>query len=176
MTTAASSCELCGWAAALGSTLAFGTFGVPIKSEAAVRVDIDPLVFQSYKSFMCFSTSWLILLFGEDFMFTPWGILSGLFWVPGGVATIIAVKWAGLAVGIGLCSSCIVLVSFTWGIFFFDEHVHNVFNACMAVLFMMFGIQEVAAHTEPTTFIYSQARLRQKPLVQQQTQESRSIT
>ena len=77
------SCQACGWAAAFCATLAFGTFGVPIKSEAARSVDIDPLVFQSYKTFMGFATSWLVLLEGEEFVFSPWGIVSGLFWVPG---------------------------------------------------------------------------------------------
>lgn len=42
-----------------------------------------------------------------------------MFWVPGGTATIYAVKNAGLAIGIGVGSSFIVLVSFTWGIFVF---------------------------------------------------------
>jgi hypothetical protein len=79
-----SSCgEACGWMAAAAAMLAFGSFGVPIKGQAATSVDIDPLVFQSYKTFMCFVTSWLILLFGESFEFTPWGIVSAMFWVPG---------------------------------------------------------------------------------------------
>ena len=69
--------EAIGWAAAFFSALAFGSFGVPIKSGAATHVDIDPLVMQSYKTFMCFITSWLVLLAGEDFHFTPWGIVSG---------------------------------------------------------------------------------------------------
>ena len=46
--------------------------------------------------------------------------MSGLFWVPGGVATVFAIKNAGLAIGIGVGSSFIVLVSFTWGIFIFE--------------------------------------------------------
>ena len=75
--------ESCGWLAAALSALAFGTFGVPIKSEAAQSVDVDPLVFQSYKTFLCFATSWLVLMGGEEFTFSPWGIVSGLFWVPG---------------------------------------------------------------------------------------------
>ena len=57
--------------------LAFGSFGVPIKSGAALEVDIDPLVMQSYKSIMVFLTSWFVLAAGEPFHFTPWGIVSG---------------------------------------------------------------------------------------------------
>ena len=75
----ASTCEACGWAAAFCSMLAFGSFGVPIKSGAALEVDIDPLVMQTYKTAMCFLTSWLVILAGEQFHFTPWGIVSGEF-------------------------------------------------------------------------------------------------
>ena len=77
--SSSASCEACGWAAAFCSMLAFGSFGVPIKSGAALSVDIDPLVMQSYKTFMCFITSWLVLAAGEEFHFTPWGIVSGEF-------------------------------------------------------------------------------------------------
>jgi hypothetical protein len=82
--TIGSSCEICGWMAAICSALAFGTFAVPIKSDVARSVNIDPLVFQSYKTIMCFATAWFILLVPNHhtFTFTPWGIVSGLFWVP----------------------------------------------------------------------------------------------
>jgi hypothetical protein len=61
----ASSCEVCGWVAAVGAMLAFGSFGVPIKSKVAQTLDIDPLVMQTYKTTMCFLTSWLVLFYGE---------------------------------------------------------------------------------------------------------------
>ncbi|CAJ1936357.1 unnamed protein product [Cylindrotheca closterium] len=143
-------CDVCGWLAAIGGMLAFGTFGVPIKSEAARSVDIDPLVMQTYKTTMCFLTSWVVLLLGEELIFTPWGIVSGLFWVPGGVATVYAVKNAGLAIGIGVGSSFIVLVSFTWGIFVFDEYVHSRLDACFAVGCMMFGLLGMAYYSAPS--------------------------
>ena len=52
--------------------LAFGSFGVPIKSDAARKVDVDPLVFQSYKTGMCFLTCWAVLLFGETTIVLLW--------------------------------------------------------------------------------------------------------
>lgn len=159
-------CEVCGWAAAILAMLAFGSFGVPIKSDASRSVDVDPLVFQSYKTIMCFVTSWLVLLFGQDFSYTPWGIVSGFFWVPGGVAMIYAIKNAGLAVAMGIGSSFIVLVrvmscampllrlrdsklmlsvlsrqvSFTWGIFVFDEKVESRVGASCAIVLIMAGL------------------------------------
>jgi len=189
----ASTCEACGWAAAFCSMLAFGSFGVPIKSGAALDVDIDPLVMQSYKTAMCFLTSWLVLAAGEEFHFTPWGIVSGeltpnlsfsflklslfrlskskskriacsllitnrsfdyvlgFFWVPGGVATIYAIKAAGLAIGIGIGSSFIVLVSFVWGIFVFDEQIHSRSGACAAIFLMMLGLFGMSYYSSPAT-------------------------
>ncbi|GAX18693.1 hypothetical protein FisN_10Hh093 [Fistulifera solaris] len=141
-------CEICGWAAAIASALAFGSFGVLIKSDAAKSVDIDPLVFQSYKTFMCFLTSWIVLFY-EDFHFSPWGIVSGLFWVPGGIATVYAIKSAGLAIGIGIGSSIIVLVSFIWGIFVFGEEVRSLWGACFAVLCMMGGLMGMSYFSSP---------------------------
>jgi len=149
--SSSSTCEMCGWLAALTALVAFGSFGVPVKSKVATSLDIDPLVMQSYKTAMCFITSWIFLLVrGEKFAFTPWGIVSGLFWVPGGVATIYAIKTAGLAIGIGVGSSFIVLVSFSWGIFFFDEHVHSRVQACSAVAFMLCGLVGMAYYSAPT--------------------------
>lgn len=58
--------EAYGWIAASGAMLGFGSTGVPIKSDAAMSVDIDPLVFQSYRVATCFLTCWLVLAFGED--------------------------------------------------------------------------------------------------------------
>ena len=142
--------EAYGWAAAIMSMLAFGSFGVPIKSAAAQSVNIDPLVFQSYKTTMCFLTSWAVLLVpGQSFSFTMWGIVSGLFWVPAGVATIYAVKATGLAVGIAIGSSFIVLVSFTWGVLIFQEHVKSRAAACIAILLMILGLCGMAYFSSP---------------------------
>lgn len=58
-----------GFAAALASTIFFGSFGVPIKSQAIVKAQVDPVIFQCYKTAACFCSSWLALLF-VDFKFT----------------------------------------------------------------------------------------------------------
>jgi hypothetical protein len=142
-------CEICGWLAAAASALAFGSFGTFIKSARSQSVNVDPLVFQTYKTAMCFLTCWIVLS-RETFCFSPWGIISGLFWVPGGVATVYAVKSAGLALGIGIGSSCIVLVSFTWGIFVFGEHVHSRIGACAAIGCLIAGVFGMSYFSRPT--------------------------
>lgn len=57
-----------------------------------------------------------------------------------GVATVYAIKSAGLAMGVGIGSSCIVVSSFSWGIFFFHEKVRSVPGACLAVTCLILGL------------------------------------
>ena len=149
---------LSGWLAAIVSCFSFGSFAVPIKSKECRQNDIDPLVFQSYKTAMCLLTSWIVLPFGQSFYFTPWGIVSGLFWVPAGVAAIFAVKNAGLAVSQGLWSSIIVIVSFTWGIFIFHEQVKSTIGALFAVTLLITGLWGMSFYSSPEFQNYEQVR------------------
>lgn len=86
---------------------------------------------------------------GQEFSFTPWGIVSGFFWVPGGVAMVYAIKAAGLAIGMGIGSSFIVLVSFTWGIFIFEEKVESRALASLAIVLMMAGLWGMSYYSSP---------------------------
>ena len=149
--------ESCGWIAALVACVCFGSFGVPIKGAAATRVDIDPLVMQSYKTIMCFLTSWTVLLLGEEFTYTPWGIVSGIAWVPSGTAAIYAIRNAGLAVSQGTWSALIVLVSFTWGIFIFDEHVKSKVGAIVGICLMVAGLWGMSYFSSPEERMHTNA-------------------
>lgn len=60
-----------------------------------------------------------------------------------------AIKAAGLAIGMGIGSSFIVLVSFTWGIFIFHERVESRFGASFAVLLMMMGLWGMSYYSSP---------------------------
>lgn len=55
--------EFTGFLAAVGSILFFGSYAVPIRLPSVMAAKIDPVIFQFYKSFACFSTSWLVLLY-----------------------------------------------------------------------------------------------------------------
>mmetsp|Transcript_27287 Transcript_27287/g.51556 ORF Transcript_27287/g.51556 Transcript_27287/m.51556 type:complete len:350 (+) Transcript_27287:104-1153(+) len=129
-----------GWFAASVGMIGFGSFAVPIKGEAANSVDIDPLVMQSYKSLMCFLTSWLVVLLGQEVTFTWWGLVSGLFWVPGGAFNIFAIRNAGLAISQGIVASSIVMVSFIWGNIIFAEPAKSQMAAYTAVWLIMAGL------------------------------------
>jgi hypothetical protein len=55
--------QWCGWPAALLAIFGFGSFGVPIKFASSV--DVDPLVMQSYKTWVCFLTCWFVYFLGK---------------------------------------------------------------------------------------------------------------
>mmetsp|Transcript_2799 Transcript_2799/g.5798 ORF Transcript_2799/g.5798 Transcript_2799/m.5798 type:complete len:441 (+) Transcript_2799:551-1873(+) len=59
--------EIVGLSSAFLAALSFGSYGVPMKGEAATRVDVDPLVFQSYKAFTVLLTSTLLILINNVF-------------------------------------------------------------------------------------------------------------
>ena len=88
---------------------------------------------------------------GETVRFTPWGIVSGLFWVPGGVAGIYGIRNAGLAVAVGTWSSIIVLTSFSWGVFVFEERVKSIQGACGACATLMTGLLGMSLFSRPPT-------------------------
>jgi hypothetical protein len=154
-----------GLTSAIIATFCFGTFAVPVKSPACRSINsgagIHPLAFQSYKTLCCLLTSWLALVipaYDEDTggwvrvrpVITAWGLVSGLFWVPGGVAAIYAVQNAGLAVAQGTWSTLIVLVSFIWGIFIFGEEVKSIPLTMLSSFIMISGLIGMSVYGVPT--------------------------
>lgn len=109
--------DFCGLTAAFVSSLAYGSYGVPIK--ATLDIEVHPLVLQSYKTIVMFFTCWFVLALGVEAKFTPLGLLSGILWVSGGTLGIYGIRSAGMAIAVGTWSSVMVLVNFIWGILIF---------------------------------------------------------
>lgn len=140
--------QTCGIVAALCSCLFHGTFVCPMKSKAANSVNVDPLVFQTYKVCMCFILSWLTLLVVE-FIFTPWGLVSGLLWIPGGSAGIYAVRTNGIAISVGIWSCISVLTSTMWGFLVFDEKVKSDLFTMIGVIMLIIGVIGLSFSSAP---------------------------
>ena len=105
---------------------------------------------QSYKTGVAFLATWLVtLLSPRPPRLTYWGILSGLFSVPGGLSSVYGIRNAGLAVAVGLYSSTIVLTSFVWGVFVFEERVGSTLGACCACATLIAGLMGMAAYSGP---------------------------
>jgi len=139
--------DACGWAAAIVSVVSFGSFGVPIKLSSSVEV--HPLVMQSYKTIVCFLTCWLVVFLGEEIRWSNWGLMSGLFWVPGAACGIYGIRNAGLAAAVGTWSSIIVLTSFLFGFVFFQEEVKSLHNTAMAFVLLIVGLIGMSRYSAP---------------------------
>lgn len=138
--------EGCGVAAAILAALSWGTFGVPIKCN--VEVDVNFFVMQSYKTIVCFLTSWFVILLGEPVRWTPWGIVSGLFWVPGAACGIYGIRNAGVAVAVGTWSSIQVITSCIFGIIIFKEKVKDTTQSIIAITILTIGLLGMSRYSD----------------------------
>eukprot|EP00299_Pterocystis_sp_00344_P003952 c14754_g1_i1.p1 GENE.c14754_g1_i1~~c14754_g1_i1.p1 ORF type:complete len:334 (+),score=62.37 c14754_g1_i1:63-1064(+) len=127
----------------IGSVLSFGSFILFLKLPAVSKLQPDPVVFQAYKSFWAFATSFIVLFFHE-FEYTPVGIVSGMFWVPAGTIAVIAVRSVGIAVGEGIWSGVIVVVNCVWGLLIFQEDVGNLPITLLGILLLLLGVVGMA--------------------------------
>lgn len=144
-------CDACGYVAAILAAILLGTSGVPIKTEIIQTLDVDHLVLQTYKTGVAFVACWVVTMASggqRPYRLTAWGIASGLFSVPGGLASVYGVRSAGLAVAFGIYASVTVLTSFIWGVFIFREHVASKFGACCAAGLLIAGLCGMAAHSQ----------------------------
>jgi hypothetical protein len=129
--------------------IASGSFGAPLKSNSVNMCNPDPFVLQTYKTGMCFITSWMLLLFGERFEFSPYGLISGLLWVSGGVCGIFGIRNAGLAISVGTWSSVTVLISFVWGIVVFGEQVKSIKCTIVGLILLLGGFIGMTFYSSP---------------------------
>lgn len=135
--------DIAPWLAILGSWLAFGSFAVPMKWKSVTDAQVHPLIYQCYKTFWTFVTSHLVV-FWIGYEFSWYGIISGLSWVPAGVAAVIAVQNVGMAAGQAVWQVTIIATSCIWGFAVFGETVSNLFLGIMAFLLLLVGVVGMA--------------------------------
>lgn len=141
----------CGWIAAILACLTFGSYGVTIKeSNKKDGVEADPLVMQTYKTLVFFLSCFFVTFLGEEIVWTNWGLISGLLWVPGATFGIYGVMYAGMATAEGTWSSVIVIVNFFWGICVFHEGVKSFTETCFAFLLLTIGLVGMSIYSSPS--------------------------
>jgi len=91
-----------------------------------------------------------IILGVNEIHFSNMGIISGLFWVPGGTAGIFAIRAAGLASSVGIWSTLNVVISFIWGVYVFNEDVKSKSDAAFAALFLITGLWGMSIYSDPS--------------------------
>ena len=115
-------------------------------------VELDPVIFQFYFSFVVFLLSFIVLAW-NPWEFSWWGFLSAGIWVPSSLFSIVAVEKLGLSVAQGFWSGIVIITNFVWGVAFFNTQVSNIYLTIFGLTIMVIGIVGVATcskwNTEP---------------------------
>ena len=145
--------DSCGWLAATIALLSYGTYGVPIKHTVhnMSGTDVNPLIFQSYKTVMMLCLAPLVVFLDVPLRWTPWGLLSGLLWVLGGTGGVVGVRWAGMSTAIATWASVMIMVNFVWGILVFQEPVANLPHTVAAFLLLGLGLIGMSRFGAPSS-------------------------
>jgi glucose uptake protein GlcU len=136
-----------GWVSAAVAAISHGSWGAPIKSVA--DFDVHPLVMQSYKTIVLFTTCWLVLFMGEEARWTPYGLLSGFLWVAGGTGGCYAIPNCGMSIAVGTWSSIMVAINFICGILIFQEPVRSFNSVCGSFFFLGIGLVGMSKYSAP---------------------------
>lgn len=82
--------------------------------------------------------------------------MSGLFWVPGSIAGIYAIRNAGLAVSVGTWSALNVVSSLIWGIFVFQESVKSKLGTCCGAVVLIAGLVGMSTYSKPQPSLFKE--------------------
>jgi len=106
-----------------------GSYPIFVKTQPVLRAKVHPIIFQSYKSAWVGATGIVLLalraLFQASpiYIFSPWGVLSAVAWVPAGLAVITAVPLIGVGTTVFIFDACTTIFAFVAGLAFFNESV-----------------------------------------------------
>jgi glucose uptake protein GlcU len=138
-----------GWFSAAVAAICAGSWGAPVKSVA--DFDVHPLVMQSYKTTVLFSTCWMVLFMGQEARWTPYGLLSGFLYVAGGTGGCFAIPNCGMATAVGTWASIQVTINFICGILIFQEPVHSFQGISGSFFFLGLGLVGMSKYSAPPT-------------------------
>eukprot|EP00298_Acanthocystis_sp_HF-20_P012939 c20130_g1_i2.p1 GENE.c20130_g1_i2~~c20130_g1_i2.p1 ORF type:complete len:384 (+),score=163.59 c20130_g1_i2:38-1189(+) len=136
-----------GWLGCIGAILAFGCYGVLIKTPAIEDAKVDTMVFQCYYSAGVAIFSLLIWIASDvqNFTFSYWGFVFAFLWVICSLTAYNAIRALGYAVGPSIWAGFTIVVSFVWGTVAFSDPVNNVPGAVCGLIVLISGICLAAA-------------------------------
>jgi len=155
------------------SVLCFGSFNIPLKLERTQKANPEPMIFQIYMSTGIFLTSWIVCAY-TDFVFTVWGLLSAALWVTASIMSIFAITNVGLAVSQGLWSGGTIIISFLWGVLYFNQHPKDLVLSIVALAVIVIGITGVSI-AGSNLLVKKQKIQERKALLQEESDDSTII-
>lgn len=130
-----------GFLAALGAALAWGSYIVPFKISKS-----EKLLQSQFLMGMGVFISGLITSYVLNFSLNIniYGVVSGFFWVLGNILVLHAVLNLGLSKAAPIVSSIIILCSFLWGVFVFNELPSGILTGGAGIGLIILGVITVS--------------------------------
>ena len=135
-----------GLVSSIGSAVCWGTFFVPVRKVNVANIwqlqgstGIGVILFAIPISFF-----W-------GFEILPSGLLSGAIWTAGNILALYSVKLIGLSKTSPFLAGFSILVSFLWGIFYFEEKFSYMILAIGAIGLLLAGLPFVTSATKTST-------------------------
>jgi len=130
----------------IGSAVCWGTFFVPVRKVTVANIwqlqgstGIGVILFAIPISFF-----W-------GFEILPSGLLSGAIWTAGNILALYSVRLIGLSRTSPLLAGFSILVSFLWGIFYFEEKFSYMILAIGAIVLLLAGLPFVTSASKTST-------------------------
>lgn len=139
--------EVYGFLAALGAALAWGSYIIPFKISKSEKL-LQSQLLMGTGVFISGLVASLILNFSLNL--NIYGIISGIFWVLGNILVLHAVLNLGLSRAAPIVSSIIILCSFLWGVFVFNELPSGILTGGAGIGLIIFGVITVS-NTQSST-------------------------
>ncbi len=129
-----------GLISAIGSAISWGTFFVPVRKVNVA--DIWQLQGSTGVGVLLFA---IPIAFFWGFEILPSGLLSGAIWTAGNILALYSVRLIGLSRTSPFLAGFSILVSFLWGVLFFEEKFNYMILAIGAIGLLLAGLPFVAS-------------------------------
>jgi glucose uptake protein GlcU len=132
--------DLTGLSLAVFAAFFFGTYYVPLK-----RINIDYYTYQFFVGIGALAAGisasvWLKIPLEVNII----GLIPGITWTVANLISANAIKYMGVS-GVAIAQAVIVLVSFLWGIIFFQEPFQSIVLAVAGVSLLILGLPLISA-------------------------------
>lgn len=134
-----------GLLSAVSSAICWGTFFVPVK-----KVNVASILQLQGSTGIGVIIFAIPIAFFWGFDILPSGLLSGAIWTAGNVLALYSVRLIGLSRTSPFLAGFSILVSFLWGILFFEEKFNYIVLAIVAIGLLLAGLPFVASAAKAT--------------------------
>jgi glucose uptake protein GlcU len=132
--------DLTGLSLAIFAALFFGTYYVPLK-----RISIDYYTYQFFVGIGALALGILAsFLLKIPFEVNIIGLIPGIAWTAANLISVNAIRYMGVS-GVAIAQAVIVLVSFLWGVIFFQEPFESMVLAVAGVSLLILGLPLISS-------------------------------